>query len=92
MKRTTTTKGDSMSNAKKKTEKVIVSKAQLEKRVGQIAKVLRLALDQEDKGIGFALMLFDYGDKGSFAYAADAERPSVVALLREAIEKIEGAK
>ena len=38
-------------------------------------------------GTGFALFVFDFGEKGNLAYASSAARPDVVKLLREWIEK-----
>lgn len=40
-------------------------------------------------GVGFAVMLFDFGDGGSFAYASNADRSDFIKLLREAIPKLE---
>jgi hypothetical protein len=41
-------------------------------------------------GFGFALMLFDFGDTGSFAYASNADREDFLRLLDEAKEKLGG--
>jgi hypothetical protein len=51
-------------------------------------------LEQEYPGtlgskVGYALVLFDFGDAGSMAYASNADRSDMVRTLRELISKLE---
>lgn len=41
------------------------------------------------EGVGFAVMLFDFGDGGSLAYASNGHRQDMIKLLRETLTKIE---
>lgn len=41
-------------------------------------------------GYGFALVVFDFEDKGRMTYVSNAERPGLVKLLRELATKLEG--
>jgi len=34
-------------------------------------------------GMGFAVLIFDFGDKGTMAYCSDADRQSMIAALEE---------
>jgi hypothetical protein len=53
-----------------------------------IAGAVKEAAALEGAPIGFAFFLFDFGEDGSMAYAANARRPDVVALLEELAAKI----
>jgi len=44
---------------------------------------------QDLTGVGFAIILFDYGDGGSCAYASNGNRQDMIKLLREMTEKLE---
>ena len=57
----------------------------LQALAGELAGALGAALPAE---VGFALVVFDYGEKGSMAYAASAQRLDVVSMLRECADKI----
>lgn len=64
---------------------------QLEEICGGIARMLQKAINESaepGQRLGFALLMFDFGEEGSFAYAANAQRADVLKLLREAEEKI----
>ena len=39
-------------------------------------------------GIGFAVVLFDFGDGGNMAYASNGNRGDVAKTLRELLEKL----
>lgn len=66
-----------------------MTRQELEENVGRIARILQDALRQGNgERVGFCLLFFDFGDKGNFAYAANANRADVVRLLKEAREKI----
>lgn len=42
--------------------------------------------------VGFALFIFDFGTTGNLAYAANAERDGVVAMVKEWLAAVEAAK
>lgn len=71
---------------------------ELEELIEPIGRGVRAVLAEEraaggagGRRIGFCLLLFDFGDKGHFAYAADGERADVVRLLKEAAAKVGAA-
>jgi len=39
-------------------------------------------------GVGFAVMLFDFGQGGAFAYASNANREDFIRMLSEAQQKL----
>lgn len=40
-------------------------------------------------GIGFTLVLYDFGEKGNLAYASNGNREDMMSTLRELLEKME---
>lgn len=40
-------------------------------------------------GVGFVLLLFDFGDDGFFTYLSNAEREGMIKGLRELLAKLE---
>ncbi len=40
-------------------------------------------------GVGFAVLVFDCGDKGNLAYVSNAERADMLQAMREFIAKVE---
>lgn len=50
-------------------------------------QVAPIVADQLPVGVGFALMVFDFGDKGSFAWISNADRDDMLLALREFIQK-----
>lgn len=48
------------------------------------------ALAELFPGMGIALMIFDFGDKGQLNYISNAERADVIAALKEFIARQEG--
>lgn len=58
-----------------------------EAQCANIGRVIGSACPQ---GVGFVLMMFNFGGKGSFAYVSNANRNDVVTLLGEAKQKIGG--
>jgi hypothetical protein len=44
---------------------------------------------QDLTGVGFAIILFDFGDGGSCAYASNGNRQDMIKLLREMVGKLE---
>jgi hypothetical protein len=41
-------------------------------------------------GSGFALIMFDFGEKGNMAYVSSAEREDMIRLFVEVLEKLRG--
>lgn len=72
-----------------------MTRKQLEDLTGELGRAVAGALNDDKKPgepkTGFVLLLFDFGEEGSFAYAANAVRADVVKFLKEAREKIAGA-
>jgi hypothetical protein len=62
---------------------------QLQRLTVGLAAMLKKQL--EGAQCGFALVLFDFGEKGSMAYAADGVRGDMIKLFRETADKIEAA-
>lgn len=59
---------------------------QLEQKTSRIAReVLVPALPQ---GVGFCLVLYDFGAGGSMAYCANGQRDDVIKMLEELTEKM----
>jgi hypothetical protein len=52
-------------------------------------RVAHVIADHLPKQIGFALILFDFGEKGSLTFASNGERPDMVRCLRELLAHIE---
>jgi hypothetical protein len=40
-------------------------------------------------GLGFAVLVFDFGDGGTMAYMSNAKREQMIRALRELIDKLE---
>lgn len=59
----------------------------LERKGAEIGKLLAAQLPP---GHGFALLLFNFGEKGYLAYFSNAERADMVKAMREWIEREEG--
>lgn len=58
----------------------------LQKQCSEIGRMIGNALPA---GTGFAFMIFDFGEKGNTAWISNAERPSMIRLMKEMIEKLE---
>lgn len=43
---------------------------------------------QAGRHLGFAFLMFDFGDKGSFAYLSNANRKDMIRMLLEAAQKL----
>ena len=55
-----------------------------------ICRNLAPAIDaQLDEREGFALLLFDFGEKGSLAYISNAQRRDMIRALRECADELE---
>lgn len=59
----------------------------LEELCGQIGRSFGTIMPE---GVGFALLMFDFGEEGSFAYTSNAKRGDMMAMLSEAIVKLGG--
>jgi hypothetical protein len=57
----------------------------------QIGEVIGRAVEQcnenRDRKIGFALMLFDFGEGGYISYVSNADRKDIMLALAEMLEK-----
>lgn len=40
-------------------------------------------------GVGFAIMLYDFGDDGALAYASNGNRQDMIKLLKETLDKLQ---
>jgi hypothetical protein len=60
---------------------------QLEAQCKEIGDVIREAAP----GLGFALVLFDFGEKGNMAYVSTAQRADTIKMLRELCGNLERA-
>lgn len=58
----------------------------VEKQLKEIGEHLRSVMPE---GFGFVLLIASYGDGGSTFYTSSCERDSVVAMMREFIQKWE---
>lgn len=52
----------------------------LEAKLHSIGKMIA---DEMPEGVGFAMVMFDFGEGGFFSYLSTAERADMVALLDE---------
>lgn len=57
----------------------------LEEEVGVYARFLG---EQMKPGVGFCLVLFNFGAEGSMAYASTGRREDTVSMLRELLDKM----
>lgn len=65
------------------------ARAQLEDHIRGIGGILREAVtDLGGPSLGFALLLFDFGDKGSIAYTSNAKRLDMINALEELAAKL----
>lgn len=60
----------------------------LEKRATKVARVLKGLMPE---GVGYAFLMFTFGDDGWMTYASNAQRSDMIKALREMIEKLEGS-
>ncbi len=52
-----------------------------------LRKLGNLIKDKVPPGMGFALLMFDYGKKGDMFYISSAKRSDMIAAMKEFIEK-----
>jgi hypothetical protein len=59
-----------------------------EEELVRVSRELGVLLDKQmPKGVGFMLMVFDFGQKGNLAYISNGVREDVVRVLQEFIAK-----
>lgn len=63
------------------------AREQLQRIAAGVAQMVSRCLPA-DAGVGFAVVLFDFGDAGHIAYASNAEREGMTRALRELLEKV----
>lgn len=66
-----------------------ITREELENEVAYIAKALVAALPP---GVGMALVLFDFGEAGSMAYASNGTRQDMIEMFRELLRKLEAKR
>ncbi len=68
----------------------MTDRAELELRAAEgLRRVADAAKTALPPGVGFALFVFDYGEKGNLAYVSTASRADMVKAIREWLEKAE---
>jgi hypothetical protein len=55
------------------------------------AKIGRKIGDALPPGVGFALILVNFGEQGNMAYVASVARPDMIKLFGETLDKLRGA-
>jgi hypothetical protein len=73
--------------SEEETEEEMQRRLALEESCSRLGRTIGAQLP---KGIGFTLLMFDFGGKGNFAYLSNAQRSDMIELLHEAIAKIGG--
>ena len=58
-----------------------------EKAEEALKKVGNAIKETIPEGMGFALLVFDYGEKGNMFYISSAERKDMIAAMEEFIQK-----
>lgn len=61
---------------------------ELEERARAIGGLIGVGCD--DFGVGFALVMFEWGDGGWLTYISNGQRADMIRALRECADKIEG--
>lgn len=56
--------------------------------IGEAAQAAALQIGLEER-VGYALILFDFGEEGNLAYASNADRSDMIKTLKEMIKKLE---
>lgn len=55
----------------------------------QCRRLAELIADALPAGVGFTLLIYDFGVKGNVAYCSSAQRADAIKLMREWIERAE---
>lgn len=67
-----------------------LTRQQLEKRTATLlADIVPYLKAEMPEGIGFALFMFDFGEKGNIAYASSAKREDMIKGVREWLAHVE---
>lgn len=67
-----------------------ITRQQLEAPLQKLARSLDSTLHaQVGERVGFALLVFDFGDTGNVAYVSNAQRPEMIKALQEILAKWE---
>lgn len=61
----------------------------LERRCAALGR--RLKAEEMPENVGFALVMFDYGEAGSMAYVGSGQRADVINMLEELLRKLRAA-
>ncbi len=61
----------------------------LEERTRKVAIMFK---DMMPDGVGYAFLMFTFGDDGWMTYASNAEREQMIKALQEMIEKMEASE
>lgn len=56
--------------------------------LNDIAHIIGATIKEKAPNMGFALLLFDFGEGGEFFYASNAHRADMIRMLQEAITKL----
>jgi hypothetical protein len=66
---------------------MVTSLEELERQAREIGRVLKRVLDGTfgARAVGFALLLFDYGEGGHMTYVSSADRQDMIKALEEAL-------
>lgn len=62
----------------------MTNRAELEKLSRDVGRIIAGALP---KGVGFTLLIHDFGEKGNLAYLSNGNREDMLAVMREFIAK-----
>lgn len=62
----------------------MTDRKKLEEVSREVAELIASAMPP---GVGFALLVFDFGEGGNLAWMSNAERPSMIAAVREWLDK-----
>jgi len=71
------------------TPKARKDRLQLQAITRGLAELIERKGELRQAGIGFALVLYDFGDRGSIAYASNGNREDMRKALREMLEKMD---
>lgn len=68
-----------------------ITEKMLNEEIAGMANALRDHLRARfGQHVGFAILLFDFGDTGSLAYASNGKREDMVPVLEEMAERLKG--
>lgn len=56
--------------------------------LNDLANVIGPAINEHNPNMGFALMIFDFGEGGDFLWASNAQRADMIKMMQEALVKL----